>query len=221
MKLVHKNIEKQIDFSNNFFHALIVENQDEFYSLVKQLFSQIDGDGGGWVLSHNGKILQIEDSLCVLADFFNLSNNGKKIENAINSKVASVFKHKDFIQDLQEFNSRLHLLAEKVLEEIDLPLEINGELSYATLTKLMAFKVSEEEKLIDKLLTFVDVNIKLKNTMVFAFVNLQFVLNEEDLLSFIKHLQYLQIGVLLISSVDSHCFKNAEKIIIDKDLCLI
>ena len=221
MKLVHKNIEKHLNFDENFFQVLIIENQKEYFSLIKQLIYQANGEDGDWVLSHDGKILQIEKSMAVLSDFFEFTIAGRKIEGEINSKLMSVFKEGDLFQEVQNINSQINLLGERLIEEVELPIEMNSEITFSTLIKLLSFKIRQEENLIDKLSTWVDINIKLKNIKIFVFVNLQFVLDEEEFTSFVKYLNYLQIGVLNIASIDSEVFKDAEKTIIDKDLCEI
>ncbi|MBO5022014.1 MAG: type II-A CRISPR-associated protein Csn2 [Clostridia bacterium] len=221
MKLVHKNFDRQINFDENLFQTLIIENPQEFYSLTKQLISQIDGEYGEWVLSENGKILQIENIVSVIYDFFSLALSNKKIENGINAKVLNVFKEGDYFQEVQEIASEIHSLGEKISDNIDLPLESSEEITYQTICKLLSFKILEEEKLVDKIATWVDVNIKLKNTKIFVFVNLQSVLDADKMATLLKQLKYWQVGVLNIASSDYAGSEIFEKIIIDKDLCVI
>lgn len=95
------------------------------------------------------------------------------------------------------------------------------EVTYQTICKLLSFKILEEEKLVDKIATWVDVNIKLKNTKIFVFVNLQSVLDADKMATLLKQLKYWQVGVLNIASSDYVGSEIFEKIIIDKDLCVI
>ncbi len=221
MKLVHRNIEKQINFEENLFYTLIIESPQEFYSLVHQLVLQTDGEYGEWVLSDNGKILQIENVVAMIHDFFSISVTGKKIENAINAQILEMFKEGDYFQEVQEISSKVYLLGQKILENIEIPLESNADISYQTICKLLAFKIQEEDHLVDKIATWADVNIKLKNAKILVFVNLQLVLNKESMQKLLNQLKYWQVGVLNIASSDYEGSEMFEKIIIDKDLCVI
>ena len=108
---------------------------------------------------------------------------------------------------------------DKVLREIDLEIKYD-ELTIDKIVKISNFKFEEESKLLNKIVTFIDLNIKLRKIKLVVFAGLFNVLEENEIQSLLKQLKYMQMPALFIDTkvVNIDCF---QKIIIDKDLCEI
>lgn len=219
MKLVHAHLERQINFEEHMFWSLAVENPHEFYNLSNDLYRQSIGEEGEFILSDNNDALNVEKVTLLLHDFYSLSCNTKKTENLLQNTIIDTINNGDFLEQISQLNQKLILLNDKVLREIDLEIKYD-ELTIDKIVKISNFKFEEESKLLNKIVTFIDLNIKLRKIKLVVFVGLFNVLEENEIQSLLKQLKYMQMPALFIDTkaVNIDCF---QKIIIDKDLCEI
>ena len=63
MKLVYTSLQSKIEIENGKFNSIIVENQNYYYQLVRDLKLQMDGKEGGWTLSYNDKPLVVSKNI--------------------------------------------------------------------------------------------------------------------------------------------------------------
>lgn len=222
MKLVHPHITQHIDFNKNFAYTLVIENSNEFFNLTNQLINQIDKNKyGEFVLSENVNIIDISKFISVVFDYYNLIDDDKKIENNINKRLVSYLKKEDFISEFCDLNSRMNLISEKILCDLNLPIISTEGLTEEKFVKLMGYKLSKRENLIERIIDYISFQQEIKDIKVIVFINLSSVLNSEEINEIIKQLNYQQINILMIESQDKYQLNKTKKIIIDKDLCEI
>ena len=80
MKLVYTSLQSKIEIENGRFNSIIVENQNYYYQLVRDLKLQMDGKEGGWTLSNNDKPLVVSKNIELFIDYFDISNKNKENE---------------------------------------------------------------------------------------------------------------------------------------------
>lgn len=222
MKLVHPHITQNIDFNKNFAYTLVIENSNEFFNLTNQLINQIDKNKyGEFVLSENVNIIDISKFISVVFDYYNLIDDDKKIENNINKRLVNYLKKEDFISEFCDLNSRMNLISEKILCDLNLPIISTEGLTEEKFVKLMGYKLSKRENLIERIIDYISFQQEIKDIKVIVFINLSSVLNSEEINEIIKQLNYQQINILMIESQDKYQLNKTKKIIIDKDLCEI
>ena len=219
MKLVHPNLQKQINFEECNFWLLTVENPREYFNLSNDLYRQSIGEEGNFVLSHNNEGLNMEKSMLLLYDFYSLSCNTKKTENLLQNIIIDTINQGDYIELISQINQKLILLNDKLLREVDMDVKYD-ELTIDKIVKVSNFKFEEENRLLNKIATFIDLNIKLRKIKLVIFVGVINILEESEIKDLLKQLKYMQIPALFVDSKTSNieCF---QKIIIDKDLCEI
>ena len=66
MKIVHKNLQRQINFEEHQFWSLVIENPKEFYRLSNDLYKQSIGEEGEFVVSHNNESINAENKIKTL-----------------------------------------------------------------------------------------------------------------------------------------------------------
>ncbi len=59
MKLAHPDFEMPIEFNENQNNVLVIENPILFTRYITELRNQLDGGDGQFVLSNNGKEMQV------------------------------------------------------------------------------------------------------------------------------------------------------------------
>lgn len=207
MKLVHKNINKQFDFKTNLFCHLIVENPKEFFMLTKELHSQTElGEPGDWVLS-DSEILDVSKNCLFIYDYYQLNFNSKKIQNIINSSVLNILKHNDYYKEFSKINLELIELNQKVLENIELPIQYNNDFNFEDFVKFSNYTIGEETNFLQKIISFIDIYSKLKSIKLIIFINLFLVLSKEEINLLIKQLKYQNLSAFFITSGNSYNYK--------------
>lgn len=220
MKLVHERIERQINFqkSNNYF--LLIENPEEFFKLTQELVVQANGEDGKWILS-NIETLDIPKNIEVVYDYYNLSLNSKKTDSYLKNQILKVAKEGDFLEELSRINVEIINLNNKLMKNIDLPLLANEDVTFEDLYKISNFSIMEELSLPEKLLDYVDLQIRIRNIKIIVLISPFSYLTCSTLCSLVKQFEYRDLKVLLIDTQNHKLPKTFEKIIIDKDLCVI
>ena len=219
MKIVHQNLQRQINFEEHQFWSLVIENPKEFYRLSSDFYKQSIGEDGGFVVSHNNESINAEKSMLLIHDYYSLSCNNKKTESLLQNTILDTINNGDFIELISQINQKIILLNDKVLSEIDLDIKYD-ELTIDKIVKLSNFKFEEESKLLNKIVTLIDLNIKLRKIKFIVFIGIFNVLERQEIKDLLKQLKYMQMSALFVDSKtsDIECF---QKIIIDKDLCEI
>lgn len=222
MKLVNNRYEEQFDFDNSFAWSLIVENSKEYLKVVEELYNECFlGEESEFVLSNNSEILDISKNCLFLHNYFDLDLNNKKIISEINSQVSDVFKSKDFIDDFYKLNSLFVSINDKIIDNFDFKLEYDSDLTYDKFIKLAGFKIASESRFVERLMSYIKIYTSLKKTKLVVFVGLSGYLSLDELMQFLKELNYLNLKCLLIESHQKYNLDFVKRVIIDDDLCEI
>lgn len=222
MKLVCNRFEQHFDFEKNFAQFLVIENSSEYLKVIQELYAEnFLGEESDFVLSENGEVLSISKNCLLLYNFFDLDLNNKKISTEINARIAKVFETQDFVEDFCKLNQLFVKINDGIIDNFDFKLEYDDELSYDKLIKLAGFKISQEAKFIEKLMSYVKIYSELKKVKLVIFVGLSNVLSLEEISVFLKELEYLNLKCLLIESHQKYNLDFASQITIDDDMCEI
>ena len=221
MKIVHPHLVRQIDFSKEEFYALIIENQKEFFSLTKELYNQVGGGEGNFVLSEKCESLSIEKNVLFIYDFFSIGLNSKRIDNLLNASAINIIKEGDYIELITELNQKFIEFHEKVVDSFDLDVTYDDDLTFEKLVKLANYKISYNNDLLESILTYIDIHIKLQKIKVVVLVGAQTYFSQEEFDKLLKQIEYYDINLLLIDNRRSLDLKGIKCYTIDDDLCEI
>ncbi len=220
MKIVHPHIDKQIDFYKSDVYILIIENPQEFYNLSKQIISQFNGEEGEWILSQTFPI-EINKNVLVLYDFFNLTCNNKKLENLLKNYLLGLNKDLDCFDILSKINKDLIEFNDFIINNVDFKITAKDEISFEEVLKISKFSFKDDDNILENILNYVEVYSKLTSLKVVVMIGITDILGENDIEKLIKDFIYRDIKILFIESNDKNILREVNKIIIDKDLCVI
>ena len=221
MKIVHECLSDAIDFDANPVYSLIIENSELFFKLTNELFLECNGEEGGFVLSKNFKMDKFEKQAVFIHDYFNLSCSGIKVDKLIKSVVLEKLNELDNFELMSKINQSIIEINERVIDLIDLDLSFDDEFDYEKLIKISNFKIKEDSILIEKLYSYIDIFVKLKNIKLVILINLFDYFSEKQINELLKQLKYSELYVLLINSHEKYRIENVKQTIIDNDLCEI
>ena len=219
MKLVHPHISVFIDFSLSDNYQLVIESPTEFFGKITELYNQINGGEGNFVLSDSNEIIDVSKNIVIITDYINFSLNTKKNLSEVNSIMLSNLKKNDFSEELSKINSQIFNLNDALADLSMLPVEYN-ELTNETLVKLSSYYFDDSLSLPQKISTYAKLLCYNKKTKVMVFVNLPDFLSMEDINLLIKDINYNSLKILFINS-HLYDIKSVKNIIVDKDLCVI
>lgn len=221
MKITHNFFDTRIDFDENDIWSLIIENSKKYYELSNELYKQCNGDTGGFALTDKLEELSFSKTSLFIYDVYNFNINSSKVDKILNSMILEKFTEKDFMLELNEINKKIIELNDKILEDIDLPIEFDDEFNSDKFIKLSSYKISEDKTLLERICTYIDLMVKLKKIKVVILVNFFNFFCEEDMLLLLKQITYMDIKILLINPNMKYKIENSSQIIVDEDLCFI
>ena len=220
MILVHANIDKEFDFEKNPIQELVVENSNEYYLLTTELYQQECGESGEWVLSFNNDIKDISKNVLIIHNFYELDCTGKKVESLITSCVLNELKTNDYTDLISQLNVNFFAINDKITENIDLPIVQTKELTYEDFIKFMGYKIEKQEDILSKIITYIEVFVKIKNIKLVVIFNITAILTDEQISLLIKQFEYMQVSVLFLNR-QGFLTQIIPKTIVDNDLCVI
>lgn len=220
MKLVHPDIETAFVFEDK-INVLNIENGAFFRELVEDLYSQINGFCGNFVLSDNETVLDLSKNAVILADFFNLDFSDKKMQNKLYSKLQTIVADK-----LQAESSNLNLLFyeffNKLNSESDFSLDYCEETAITNIFKCFGLTFSVQElSFIEKLTRYIEILTQLLGFKLVVLINLKSFLSETELDLIYQFFTYNDIKVLLLENGAKQKNSSEFAVTIDNDLCEI
>lgn len=221
MKLVQNEYNISIDFVENQFNVLQIENSVIFSHVVSGIWKQFNGEEQGFVLSEKEKNLNFSKETNVIMNPFSISCNDKKILTKVYQEIQNHILE-SFVDKYNEINQNMVTILDNVEEMIPYHVTYNLEAGMSELLKAYDIKIEQEDgDLIHRLSDFVSLVHKIIGTKLFVFVNLKGYLNVGELKQFYELCSYEKITILLIERTKIYSLDMEKTWIIDDDLCII
>ncbi len=220
-KLVNPNWEHQIKFNDGSTSLLVIENSDIFRNYITSLQLQANGEDGPFVLSDEKEIIAIKDRLSFALNPLYIEIVDKKVQTKITTLIKNYMLNEEHFESLSTVLSTIESFALKI--EDDFPFELeHTEPEASTLIKMLGFslKVDYQDE-IEKLLEYTNVLHDICNIDHFVFVSLYDYFSEQTIVNFCKECNMNKHNILLIERHNQNPPKEAQKILIDSDLCEI
>jgi len=222
MKMVHKNLEKQILFEENKINEIIIENPTFLYNFISEIKSQLSGISGNFVLSKNSKEITFSKEIELITDIFSFDLNDKKFTTKLYNELKNISYSEDLYMKTQTLLSKL----EEYLKELEYlsqyNFSFNDEIDIISIFKSYGINFDINNiKLADKFFQLVSMVNELLNKNIIIIVNLKSFISKEDLKELYAMLSYKKINLLLIENSEKYKLDSEERTIIDKDICEI
>ena len=191
MNLNVKYFDNKIVFNKEFINVLEIENEKE---------------------------INMSNKLRIYVDFFDFQFDSKKYVNDI-SKYVSTNISEDDKNSLVTLYNKMVKQYSKILNNVEVPLQIESEFSVDNLNKLMRLSINAKEDLLDNMLLLIDLEKTLKLNNLLVFVNLKQYLSKDELSELYKYSIYNEVIIFLVDSQSyGVCLKYEKKHIIDENL---
>lgn len=219
MKLNVNYIDNSLNINDSNVLCVEIENKKYFYRFIKDLTNISNGIGNEDVIVYeDDKEINLTNKIKILVNYFDLELNNKKLSNDIvkyiNDNIDEEIKFK-----LSQEILKIIKIYKNVLNEFDIPLVIDENLSVESITKNLKISLDEKSELLENLLLLIDLERTIKCNELLVFVNLKQYLSKEELNELYKYSLYNKIKIIL---VDSQCYgvtlNYEKKLIIDESL---
>lgn len=219
MNLSVDYLDNQIVFASDYINAVEIENKRYFYRFVNDLYSvYISGYSDNLKFIQDNKEINMNGKIKVFINYFDFQFDSKKYTSEI-SKFVSNYINEEDTKNLINLYGKMTRIYKKALNDIDLPLYVENDISIDNINKLIKLGISPKEELLDNLLLLIDLECTLKTNNLLVFINLKQYLNKEEIVELYKYAIYNNIQIILIYFLSyGVTLKNEKKHIIDENL---
>lgn len=222
MKLLEREIGLEIELRENEVAVVVLEDIALRLSLIEELYLQLEGKEGNWLLSEKEKIYDLSKHIELILEPFSLQLNSKKLKTKLYQDI-KVIADECFALPGLELHSYICTYLERVLEKVPYPMRYKNE--WNLLDFLKSYNVELEEAYDDvceKIFEYIKLMNQVCGINVFVTVNLKQYLTEKQLIELYKLSKYSKIQLVLIEFNMYNKKIEGEKIyILDKDDCII
>lgn len=222
MKIVNFNFEHKLEFKENVFTTLVIENQKCFREYINELIYQIEGNDGNFVLSDNNSEIKMSEKVTIVTDYYSLNDKISNYDSKLQNELKKIVVNDDLFTKGSEVISKILNFAEEIGMEIPYTLEFT-EPSLQNLLKFLKYRiVLDKNSLPELVLDFMKVSNWLVGLEIFVFVNICSFLTEDEIKILVSESLSLKYNLVFIENIKPTYSIDGEKlIIVDDDLCEI
>lgn len=221
MKMLHEKCELNINLIENHPTCLIIEDQHTYSDVIADLWNQINGGDGGWILSERESLLQINKMVELIVNPVSLNCNDKKVINKLYHEIKEVVNEK-YEVEFATLNTDIIDFLEKVTLDCPYPIALNVDTDIHALLKLYDVKIETMDvSILEKIVNYLRTLHQVCNVEIFIFVGLKGYLTHTELLELYTMASYEKLHIILIESFMHKPETIENTIILDSDLCII
>ncbi|MGN0383627.1 MAG: type II-A CRISPR-associated protein Csn2 [Eubacterium sp.] len=222
MRLVERELGLGIEFKENVVSVIVVEDVDLRLPIVEELYSQVMGKDGNWLLAENEKNYELSKKAEIILEPFSLELNNKKVKTKLYQDIKTIAQDFCFSQGL-EVHSHICNYLENLLERIPYPVKYEEEWNILELLKAYGVELVEEcDSICEKLFNYIRIVNHVCGISIFITVNIKQYLTKEQIFELYKIAMYSKIQLVLIEfNMLNEKFDCEEIYILDKDSCII
>jgi len=224
MKLVHNQMELQIEFDHETPATLVVESPIAMRMLVSDLKRQNAGNFGGFVYSENDlKELSLEQECELIMDPFLTTDDNKRFATKLLQSLRSIASNEDNFERTAQIEASLLQYASSLIHAIDETVIFADHIETGALLKTLGFMYDfNDPSIVENLVTYAKAANSLLRKRLFVFVHIRSFLEDEELRYLTESIHGMKCYVLFLEQIYRNPFMNKEKCcIIDRDLCEI
>lgn len=222
MKLVHKDLGRQIVFNNYGSCEWTIESPELFTKYVQELYAQTEGKEGNFVLSEGDKEIDIGKYMELIINPLSVNINDKRILNKLYMMLEGLAFKEDIYLLTQEMKGKLqsYFLQLEYLSPYILTMDL--EIDIVAILKAIGVKIENNtDNFMEKLDLYIKILAELLQKKVIALVNIGSYMKKEHVKQLMNTAIHNEISLLLIENHQRNFSKESVQYIIDKDGCEI
>lgn len=209
-------LENIIKIDDDKINNIEINNKSYFYRIVNELYNVSKG-----LDSDDVEIISFEKKKININMILNLFDFELYTKKYLNEIIKYILLNTSEINQEKISKKYNNFILEilKLINEYDLPLNVNEEMNFQDILKNVKFSINNKKTVLENLFLIIDLESILKVNDLLIFVNIKQYLNEVDINELYKYAIYNNVKLTLIDNQlykDKNEFEN--KIIIDSDL---
>lgn len=213
------HIDQDIILNKDNFYNVVIENQINYRQYLQSLKNQLENKDPFLLLYDNDKEKELDKEAFLIDNPLSIQIDEKKMNTLIQKEIAA-----EITEDQKEkFEILQHEITEYIENiSLDYPLPVSFDLDYSLISLLKSISLQTASDFPSYLEYLVNQIKKISFVLkynIFFIVNLQDYLSDEEMQSFIKEMNSLEIFFVIVSShLPISRISNEFIIQIDKDL---
>lgn len=221
MKLIHIGYGFTMELKENQINVLTIENTMAYSEILRDMWNQVQGQEGSFILSDKEKQLKISKEMECIFNPFSLDCNDRKI---LNKLYLEIKEQSDSFQleEAMALNANINKFLDGLLMKIPYALKYKPDFELAGLLKLYNLEVeSNGETILERIVEYLRIMTKICGIVNYVFVGLKHYLSESELEKLYEFIFYEKINLIIIEAIQTPPFSGEKGWIIDQDLCII
>lgn len=221
MKLIHTGYDLTMELKENQINVLSIENRMAYSEILRDMWNQVQGLEGSFILSDKEKQLKISKEMECIFNPFSLNCNDRKILNKLYQEIKEQLDSFQ-LEEAMVLNANINKFLDGLLMKIPYALKYNPDFDLAGLLKLYNLEVEGSgETVLERIVEYLRVMSKVCDVHNYFFVGLKQYLSEEELEKLYEFIFYEKINLILAEAIQPSLLSVEKCWIIDKDLCII
>lgn len=222
MIIAHPDLNYKIELNNKMITEWIIESPALFSQYLSELYTQMSGGEGNFILSNEQKELILSKNMAIIFNPFEICLNEKKIVTKIYTELQEIAMDENCFLKTKETLSVLQQYLLDLEFHYDLSLHISEDIDLQGLFKLFGIKIVDEDlTLFEQVLQYIKLQSTVLGKKLIILVNSRSFFTEQQLEELSKFVEYNEFQLLLIESIQRDFTNLTKKYIIDKDECEI
>lgn len=219
MILCHPQIEARMDFSAPEIPSVVIENPAFFRSLLLDLYDQLDGLEGKFVLSENGEALNPGSWIELIDNCLHFSLNTKPLLGKITAAMEQTAMSEAFFLKTAEILQQTERYLGDLAFQFDCDI-VCRRCTVGALLKAAGISLRDEyEDPLERLADYMELIRSFDRDKLFVLVNLRSFFDDAHVERFLETAAVHGYHVLLLDSADRKKLPRERRITIDNDLC--
>ena len=222
MKLLHPEYPLEMIFEENYVQRLVIESPKIMAEFVLDFKNQIAKKEGRWILSQDGKVLNISDVCEFIIDIFDVEINQRKSIGILYDALEKEINESELFIKWREILASIESVLNCAIDNMDYDI-CYQEMDIKQLFKSIDIQFKKDsDNYVENLLQYMELMSEIRKIKIFILLNASSFLTVDELKYLYEQSFYKKYNLLLIDSQDIKIFSEVEqKIIIDKDACVI
>lgn len=222
MKLVCPDLERQIILDSRRITEWIIESPSLFSQILQELYQQINGKSGSFVLSDSEKELDIFKCAEIIVNPFAIDFNDRKIQKKLYAELFEISKGEELYLVTQEFLKDVKNYFLQLESVSGYELELDMEMDMLALFKAMGIQMQcYADDFFEKLVQYIKIMAELLHKKLIVFINIRSYLNDMQVEQMSEIAVYNEVALLFLENVQRDFSEQRKYYIIDKDGCEI
>ena len=221
MKCVFADIQNVFDAEEDKVNTVVIENPHLLYSVLTDIYEQINGSEGKTVISEDDKPVVMSKRVEMLSHFIPFSLNQKALLNRIAGKLESISSDGNHYLETRSVLSEVERYFYEISQEIDVSLEFK-KLNIESLIKASGMEIMDSSTgLAERIVDYMELVTEFLGTKLFITYNLRNFLDEKEMLLFTETILSHGYQCIMIESFSYPVTEHEKRYTVDSLLCEI